>query len=154
MISYVPTSLAWPSPSPKKTTTQDQKTLTYKVKHFFPPYQKKWSGKKRKQILEDQQPLSGKDRLMALLLAEKAATTVALKASSSFRPTTAYDLETSSTETETSQRNGLFQVCWGKFSFFKKPVLFGKNFGFYRVSGKVFVAKRIQYSNSISILVT
>ena len=111
MISYVPTSLAWPSPSPKKTTTQDQKTLTYKVKHFFPPYQKKWSGKKRKQILEDQQPLSGKDRLMALLLAEKAATTVALKASSSFRPTTAYDLETSSTETETSQRNGLFQVC-------------------------------------------
>ena len=106
MISYVPTSLAWPSPSPKKT--QDPKTLTYKVKHFLPPYQKKW--KKGKQKAEE--PLSGKDRLMALLLAEKAATTVALKASSSFRPTTAaYDLETSSTETETSQKNGLFQVC-------------------------------------------
>ena len=106
MISYVPTSLAWPSPSPKKT--QDPKTLTYKVKHFLPPYQKKW--KKGKQKAEE--PLSGKDRLMVLLLAEKAATRVALKPSSSFRPTTAaYDLETSSTETETSQKNGLFQVC-------------------------------------------
>ena len=125
MISYVPTSLAWPSPSPKKT--QDPKTLTYKVKHFLPPYQKKW--KKGKQKAEE--PLSGKDRLMALLLAEKAATTVALKASSSFRPTTAaYDLETSSTETETSQKNGLFQVCrylksktcfiWQSFTLFEK----------------------------------
>ena len=125
MISYVPTSLAWPSPSPKKT--QDPKTLACKVKHFLPPYQKKW--KKGKQKAEE--PLSGKDRLMALLLAEKAATTVALKASSSFRPTTAaYDLETSSTETETSQKNGLFQVCrylksktcfiWQSFTLFEK----------------------------------
>ena len=142
MISYVPTSLAWPSPSPKKTTTQDQKTLTYKVKHFFPPYQKKWSGKKRKQILEDQQPLSGKDRLMALLLAEKAATTVALKASSSFRPTTAYDLETSSTETETSQRNGLFQVCWGKFSFFKKTCFIWQEFWFLQSLRQSFRRKK------------
>lgn len=80
-------------------------------------------AKKRKQILEDQQPLSGKDRLMALLLAEKAATTVALKASSSFRPTTAYDLETSSTETETSQRNGLFQSLRQSFRRKKNSIL-------------------------------
>lgn len=115
MISYVPTSLAWPSPSPKKT--QDPKTLTYKVKHFLPPYQKKW--KKGKQKAEE--PLSGKDRLMVLLLAEKAATRVALKPSSSFRPTTAaYDLETSSTETETSQKNGLFQSL--RQSFRRKKI--------------------------------
>ena len=47
-----------------------------------------------------------------------------------------------------------FRFVEANFLFLKKPVLFGKNFGFYRVSGKVFVAKRIQYSNSISILVT
>ena len=106
MLSYMPTSLAWPSPSTKKTP--DQKTFTHKVKQFLPP--KKWGRKKW-----TKEEASGKDRLLAILLAEKATavsassaasktTTVALKSS------TAYDVETSSTETEVSLKNGLFQV--------------------------------------------
>ena len=108
MLSYVPTSLAWPSPSPKKT--QDQKTFTHKVRQFLPPVGKNRGSKKRKKEEED----SGKDRLMAILLAEKAsasAATVAASATSvALKSSTAYDVETSSTETESSLKHGLFQV--------------------------------------------
>ena len=111
MLSYVPTSLAWPSPSPKKKT-QDQKTFTHKVRQFLPPVGKNRGSKKRKKEEE-----CGKDRLMAILLAEKAAvmaseaaTVAASTTSVALKSSTAYDVETSSTETESSLKHGLFQV--------------------------------------------
>ena len=111
MLSYVPTSLAWPSPSPKKT--QDQKTFTHKVRQFLPPVGKNRGAKKRKKEEEE----CGKDRLMAIILSEKAAVmasaaTVATASTTSvaLKSSTAYDVETSSTETESSLKHGLFQV--------------------------------------------